>query len=210
MLAGRFAARKYQAPARDQYDQRGDRGGKRRERRNASSAAWALRPFAGFGLRGAPTCKRIDPDRFGDVLELRRAEIADREIETPPDLTVGVLGQQQIAPAWQMPSSRAAILTPSPIRSPSLSLTTSPRWMPTRNSMRRSGGRPALRSMRPFCTSIAKAHRVDHAAKLDEAPVAGALDDAPMMRGEAGRSDRSSKPRRRESVRSSSAPASRL
>src|SRR5271166_6901516 len=27
--------------------------------------------------------------------------------------------------------------------------------MPTRNSIRRSGGRPALRSMRPFCTSIA-------------------------------------------------------
>ena len=35
------------------------------------------------------------------------------------------------------------MLTLSPIRSPSLSSTTSPRWMPTRNSMRRSGGRPA-------------------------------------------------------------------
>src|SRR5580704_11519850 len=28
--------------------------------------------------------------------------------------------------------------------------------MPTRNSMRGSGGRPALRSVRPFCTSIAQ------------------------------------------------------
>ena len=32
------------------------------------------------------------------------------------------------------------------------------------------------------------AHRVDHAAKLDEAAVAGALDDAPVMRGD-GRID---------------------
>ena len=31
-----------------------------------------------------------------------------------------------------------------------------------------------------------KAHRVDHAAKLDEDPVACALDDAPMMRGDGG------------------------
>ena len=51
---------------------------------------------------------------------------------------------------------RAAMLTLSPIRSPSLSSTTSPRWMPTRNSMRRSGGRPALRSIMPFCISIAQ------------------------------------------------------
>ena len=29
-------------------------------------------------------------------------------------------------------------------------------------------------------------HRVDHAAKLDEAPVAGALDHAPVMRGDGG------------------------
>jgi len=33
---------------------------------------------------------------------------------------------------------------------PSLSSTTSPRWMPTRNSMRRSVGTPALRSTMPF------------------------------------------------------------
>ena len=48
------------------------------------------------------------------------------------------------------------MLTPSPIRSPSVSSTTSPRWTPTRNSMRRSGGRPALRSSMPFCTSMAQ------------------------------------------------------
>jgi hypothetical protein len=36
----------------------------------------------------------------------------------------------------------------------------------------------------PFCTSIA--HRVDDTAKLDEAAIAGAVDDAPMMRGDCG------------------------
>jgi hypothetical protein len=30
------------------------------------------------------------------------------------------------------------------------------------------------------------AHRIDHAAKLDEASVAGALDDAPTVRGDRG------------------------
>jgi hypothetical protein len=30
------------------------------------------------------------------------------------------------------------------------------------------------------------AHRVDHAAKLDEAAITGSLDDAPMMRGDGG------------------------
>ena len=48
------------------------------------------------------------------------------------------------------------MLTPSPIRSPSASSTTSPKWMPTRNTMCRSCGKPALRSTVPFCTSIAQ------------------------------------------------------
>ena len=64
--------------------------------------------------------------------------------------------ERLIPPGSAIASMRAAILTPSPIRSPSHSSTTSPRWMPMRNSMRRSGGRPALRSIMPFCTSMAQ------------------------------------------------------
>jgi hypothetical protein len=45
------------------------------------------------------------------------------------------------------PTENGTLLAPIP---------TSPRWMPTRNSMRRSGGRPALRSTMPFCTSMAQ------------------------------------------------------
>src|SRR5580693_4540506 len=37
--------------------------------------------------------ERIDPDRVGNVLQLGRAEIADREIESPLDLTISVLRQ---------------------------------------------------------------------------------------------------------------------
>ena len=54
------------------------------------------------------------------------------------------------------------------------------------------------------------AHGVDHAAELDENAVAGALDDAPVMRGDGGIDQVAPEPRSRDSVRSSSAPASRL
>ena len=54
------------------------------------------------------------------------------------------------------------------------------------------------------------AHRVDYAAKLDENAVAGALDDAPMMDGDAGSIRSLRSPLSRDKVRSSSAPASRL
>ena len=51
----------------------------------------------GCGGRGAlcvpgrTDFERIDPDRLGDVLERDRAEIVDRKIEPPLDLTIGVL-----------------------------------------------------------------------------------------------------------------------
>ena len=85
-----------------------------------------------------------------------------------------------------MPSRRAAMLTPSPIRSPSLSSTTSPRWMPTRNSMRRSGGRPALRSTMPFCTSMAQRTASTTLRNSMRTAVAGPLHDAAVMHGDGG------------------------
>ena len=45
---------------------------------------------SGFRL-GGPDFERIDPDRLGDVLELGRSEVEDRQIEPPLDLPVGVL-----------------------------------------------------------------------------------------------------------------------
>jgi hypothetical protein len=57
-----------------------------------------------------------------------------------------------------------------------------------RKTMRRSSGTPALRSTIAFCTSMAQRGRRRALAKLDDAAVAGALDDAPVMHGD-GRID---------------------
>ena len=52
--------------------------------------------------------------------------------------------------------------------------------------MRRSGGTPALRSTRPFCTSIAQRTASTTLRNSMSAAVAGALDDAPVMHGDGG------------------------
>ena len=115
-----------------------------------------------------------------------------------------------MAPGFAMPSNRAAMFTPSPIRSPSLSSTTSPTCMPTRNSMRRSGGRPALRSTIPFCTSIAQrtASTTLRNSTIPPSPVR--FTTRPLCTAIVGsiRSLRSARSRAR--IRSSSEPASLL
>ena len=55
-----------------------------------------------------------------------------------------------------------------------------------RNSMRRSAGTPALRSIIPCCTSIAQTHRVHYAAELHNGTITGALDDAAIVHGDYG------------------------
>src|SRR5260370_140313 len=63
--------------------------------------------------------------------------------------------ETQIPPGSAKPSRRAATLTPSPKISPS-STTTSPTLMPTRNSIRRSGGSGALVLAKAVCISAAQ------------------------------------------------------
>ena len=84
------------------------------------------------------------------------------------------------------PSSRAAILTPSPMRSPSLSSTTSPRWMPIAkfNALVGRDLGVAL-DHRPLDFNGA-VHCVDDAAEFDDIAVAGALDDAAVMHCDGG------------------------
>ena len=72
----------------------------REARRGGFFGRWGRR---GLRLRGLADFERIDPDRLGDVLELRRAEIGDREIEPPLDLPIGVLGETDRARAWRCP-----------------------------------------------------------------------------------------------------------
>ena len=94
-------------------------------------------------------------DGLGDVLELCRAKIGDLEIEPPLYLTIGVFRKTDRAALCDAFEPRGDIDAVA-IRSPSSSSTTSPRWMPMRNSMRRSGGKPVLRSTMPLCTSMAQ------------------------------------------------------
>ena len=85
-----------------------------------------------------------------------------------------------------MPSNRAAILTPSPIRSPSRLL----------DDVAQMNADPELDASLRRHTRVAfdhsdlhfdrAAHRVDHAAELGDEPVARALDDTPVMRSDGG------------------------
>ena len=94
-VAGRLALRKYHAPPAIKMSSAAipAASGASREtllRRGRLLAGFAV---ARLRLRRAADFQRIDPDRLGDVLELRRAEIGDREIEPPLHLPVGVLGE---------------------------------------------------------------------------------------------------------------------
>ena len=90
-----------------------------------------------------------------------------------------------------MPSNRAAMLTPSPIRSPSLSSTTSPEMDadPKFDALVGCDLCVAL-DHRPL-DFYGAVHRIDDATELNDAAVAGALDDAAVMHGDSrGRSGR--------------------
>ena len=102
------------------------------------------------------------------------------------------------------------MFTPSPIRSPSLSSTTSPRWIPTRNSMRRSGGRPSFRSIMLFCTSTAQRTASTTLRNSTRRPSPVRLTTRPLCTAIVGSIRSLRRARRRASVRSSSALASRL
>ena len=81
--------------ARDQDDQRRERGGERREPETPlpRHGRCGRHGFRRFRLRGHADLQRIDVDRLGDVLELGRAEIRHRQVEPPFHLPIGLLGE---------------------------------------------------------------------------------------------------------------------
>ena len=135
-------------------------------------------------LRGDADLQRIGSYRFGDVFKWGGAEIGDGEIEPALDLAIGVLGRQ-IAPGAQIPSSRAAILTPSPI-----GRRRSPRPHRRDECRRGSGCADPPHANVALAHAILNfdraAHGVDHAAKLNETPITGPLDDTAVMGGDGG------------------------
>ena len=91
--AGGCTSTKYQAPAATRRSKAAPRiaSGASEERRFASGGISRGFVFvAGFARAGV---QRIDPDRFGDVLEIFRAEVGHGQIEPPFHLTIGVLGK---------------------------------------------------------------------------------------------------------------------
>ena len=129
--------------------------------------------------------QRIDPDRLGDVLELGRAEIGDSEFEPPLDLAVGVLGETDRA-------GRSDALKPggdidAVAHQVAVALLDDVAEMNADAKLdaplRRNAGVALDHAVLHFDRA---AHGVDHAAKLDDAAVAGALDDAAVMQGDGG------------------------
>ena len=133
----------------------------------------------GAGFRGADL-KRIDPDRFGDVLELGRTEIGDREIEPPLDLPVGLLGQTDRAGRANAFEPRGNI---DPVAHEiAVALLDNVAEMdadPKFDALVRRDPSVALNEAGHHFNRAA--HGVDHAAKLDQDAVPRALDDAPVM-----------------------------
>jgi hypothetical protein len=134
---------------------------------------------AGFAC-GDADLQRIDPYRLGDVLELGRAEIANRQIEPPLDLAVGVLGETDRAgQANPFEPCRDIYSVTHQIAVALLDDVANMDADPERN--------PPLRGQASVALNEAvlhfdrTAHRVDHAPEFDDAAVAGALDDASVM-----------------------------
>ena len=178
----------------------------REARRGGFLRRWGRR---GLRLGGLADFKRIDPDRLGDVLELGRAEIGDREIEPPLHLAIGVLGKTDRARLGDAFQSRGDV---DPVAHQiAVGLLDDVAEMNADAELDAALGRHAGVALDHAVLHFdGAAHGVDHAAELDEAAVAGALDDAPVMCGD-GRVDQiAAQPPQPRQVRSSSAPASRL
>ena len=138
-----------------------------------------------------------------------RAEIGDGEIEPPLDLPIGVLGQTDRAGRGDALQPRGDV--DAVAHQVAVALLDDVAQMNADAELDAPVGRHASIAFDHAVLHLDRAaHGVDHAAELDERAVAGALDDAPVMRGDGGSIRSLRSPRSRARVRSSSAPASRL
>ena len=168
--------RKIPGARRGEYGQRGDRY------RNQRGRQTSLR-FAGLRLRGDADLKRIDPNRFGDVLELGRAKVADREIEAPLDLPIGILRQAdraRLANAFEARGDIDAVA--HQIAVGLLDDIPEVNADAKFDALFEPDARVAVdHGVLHFeCAT----HGIDHAAELDDAAVAGALDNPAVMHGD--------------------------
>ena len=130
--------------------------------------------------------QRIDPDRLGDVLELGRAEIGDREIEPRLHLPIGVLGQADRAGLGDALQPRGDI--DAVAHQIAVALLDDVAEMDADAKLDAALGHAGVALDHGVLHFDRAAHGVDDAAELDERAVAGALDHAPVMHGD-GRID---------------------
>ena len=123
--------------------------------------------------------QRINPDRLGDVLELRRAEIGNGEIEPALDLPIGVLGKTDRARRGDALQSRRDV--DAVAHQVAVALLDDVAEMNADAELDAAiGGHADVALDHPVLNLDRAAHRVDHAAELDDSAVAGALDERPI------------------------------
>ena len=136
-------------------------------------------------MGGCADLQRIDSDRIGDVLELDRAEIDNREIEPPLDLPIGLLGETNstgLGNALEPSGDVDAVA-----HQVAVALLDDIAKMHANAELDPAFGRQVGVALDHAVLELDRAaHRVDDAAKVDENAVAGALDGAAMMRGDRG------------------------
>ena len=127
--------------------------------------------------------QRVYADRLGDVLELRRAEIANLKIEPRPDLPVSVLRQTDRARLGDsLQPSRDIYAVAHEVAVGFLDdvadMDSDPELdLPVLGDSRIALNEAAL-------NFEGAAHRIDRAAELDNAPVAGPFDHAAPVCGD--------------------------
>src|SRR5208337_1476845 len=129
--------------------------------------------------------QRINSDRLGDVLEFGRAEIGDRQIEPTLDLMIGVLGKADTARVANALEPRGDVDAIAHEIAVALldHIAKMNAYAELDAAFRRHAGVAIDHAVLHFDRAT---HGVDHATELDEAAVAGALDDAAVMRGDSG------------------------
>ena len=124
-------------------------------------------------------------DRLGDVLELGRAEIADRHLEPSLDLPVGLLGETDrpgLGDALEPSGDIDAVA-----HEVAVALLDNVAQVDADAKLDPPLGRQARVALDHAALHFDRAaHRVDHAPELDDRAVAGALDDAAVMNGDDG------------------------
>ena len=132
-------------------------------------------------MGGRADVERIDPDRLGDVLELGRAEICDRQFEPPLHLPISVLRKTNRAGLRNALKPRGDIdAVAHQVAVALLDDVTDVNPDAEFDAVVRLRHAGVALDHRPLDFNGA-VHRVDDAAEFDDVAVACALDDAPVM-----------------------------